>query len=191
MRDAIPGLYDPLGLRTSPLAVKAVAVLLGTALLTASSYVAVPLYPVPVTMQTFAITVIGALYGWRMGALTVLVWLGEAMIGMPVLAGGKFGLAPFVGPTAGYLFSFPLIAALTGWLVERGWDGKRPVLAFAAFLIANLLCLVIGGAWLAAMIGVGKGVALGVTPFIIGAFVKSGLGAVTLVGMKKWGRPRA
>src|SRR5690606_10481712 len=66
----------------------------GTALLTASSYVSIPMQPVPVSLQTFAVLMVGALYGWRLGGLTVLAWLLEAAAGMPVLAGGKGGLAP-------------------------------------------------------------------------------------------------
>lgn len=79
-------------------------------------------------MQTFAILMVAALYGWRLGTITVLAWLGEAAVGMPVLAGGAGGIAVFVGPTAGYILSWPLITALVGWLFERGWNGHRPAL---------------------------------------------------------------
>lgn len=172
--------FSPLDLSNRPLTQKALAVVLGTIALAISSRIEVPMVPVPITMQTFAVTMIGALYGWRLGTLTVLAWLGEAMMGLPVLASGKAGLAPFFGPTAGYLFAFPVMAALTGWLAERGWNGKRIGLAFLSMLAGNLLCLAIGGAVLAAMIGGEKGLALGVTPFLIGAVLKSGLAAMTL-----------
>ena len=104
-------------------------VLGGTAVLTASSYVSIPMQPVPVSLQTFAVLMVGALYGWRLGGLTVLAWLLEAALGMPVLAGGKGGLAPFFGPTAGYLLAFPLGAVLMGWLAARGWDGAHPLMS--------------------------------------------------------------
>lgn len=181
--------YDPIGLRASAPLTKLFAVALGTALLAASSHVQVPMWPVPVTMQTFAVTIIGALYGWRLGAVTVLAWLAQAAAGMPVLSNPS-NLAYFAGPTGGYLISFPIIAALTGWLVARGWDGRRPVLAFSGFMIANMLCLAIGATWLSTLIGVEKAIAAGVTPFIIGGAVKSALGALTLTGFEKWGRPR-
>lgn len=157
-----------------------VAVVFGSALLTLSSWITVPMVPVPITMQTFAVTLIGAVYGWRLGAVTVVVWLTQAAAGMPVLAGGSAGIASFVGPTAGYLFAFPIVAATTGWLAERGWSGHRPWLAFASMLIGNALCLIIGGAWLAVMIGAEKGLMLGVIPFLLGGVLKSALGALTL-----------
>jgi len=161
---------------------QAALVLVGTGVLTASSYISIPMVPVPVSMQTFAVLMVGALYGWRLGGITVLAWLLEAALGMPVLAGGKGGLAPFVGPTAGYLFAFPVGAVLMGWLAARGFDGARPVRAFGAMLLCTTLILAIGGLWLGAMIGAAKeGWALGVAPFLIGDVGKSGLGAASLV----------
>lgn len=156
-------------------------VLVGTGVLTASSYVSIPMVPVPVSMQTFAVLMVGALYGWRLGGITVLAWLLEALLGMPVLAGGKAGLAPFVGPTAGYLFAFPVGAVLMGWLAARGFDGAHPVRAFGAMLLCTTLILAIGGLWLGTMIGAAKGWALGVAPFLVGDVVKSALGAASLV----------
>jgi len=160
---------------------QAALVLVGTGVLTASSYISIPMVPVPVSMQTFAVLMVGALYGWRLGGITVLAWLLEAALGMPVLAGGKGGLAPFVGPTAGYLFAFPVGAVLMGWLAARGFDGARPVRAFGAMLLCTTLILAIGALWLGAMIGAAKGWALGVAPFLIGDVVKSVLGAASLV----------
>lgn len=152
----------------------------GTAVLTASSYVSIPMQPVPVSLQTFAVLMVGALYGWRLGGLTVLAWLLEAAVGMPVLAGGKGGLAPFFGPTAGYLLAFPLGAMLMGWLAARGWNGAHPLRAFWAMLLCTTAILLVGGAWLGAMIGAAKGWQLGVLPFLVGDVVKSALGAATL-----------
>lgn len=172
--------FSPLDLQSASFVWKGMAILLGTGILAASSYIEVPMIPVPITMQTFAVTLIGALYGWRLGVATVIAWLVEAALGMPVLAGGAAGLGPFVGPTAGYLFSFPIMAALTGFLAERGWNGHRPVLAFVSMMLANLLCLAIGGAVLGFMIGAEKAFLLGVLPFLLGAALKSALGASVL-----------
>ena len=172
--------FDPLRLGQRSLVTKAAFVLAGTLVLALASQISVPMVPVPITMQTFAITMIGALYGWRLGAITILAWLGEAMVGFPVLAGGAGGIAPFMGPTAGYLVSFPIIGALVGWLAERGWSGDRVVRSFLAHLSANILCLAIGGAWLAALIGAEKGWLFGVAPFILGAVLKSALAAAVL-----------
>nr|WP_246160635.1 biotin transporter BioY [Aureimonas fodinaquatilis] len=165
---------------TRPAAVQLFAILAGTALLAASSYIQVPMYPVPVTMQTLAVTMVGALMGWRLGGLTIIAWLAQAALGLPVLAGGSGGILPFIGPTAGYLFAFPVIGALTGLLVAHGWNGYRPVMAFLALLLANALCLALGAVWLAASIGLDQAIVHGVTPFIVGGVLKSALGAALL-----------
>lgn len=177
--------FDPLGIAGRSLPMQAALLLFGTGVLALASKISVPMVPVPITLQTFALTMIGVLYGWRLGALTVLAWLGEAMMGLPVLANGGGGLAPFVGPTAGYLVSFPIIAALAGYLAEKGWTGERVLKSFVAHLSANVLCLVIGGAWLAWLIGAEKGLALGVTPFVLGAVLKSALAAALLMALAR------
>ncbi len=166
-------------------AFRAGAVVLGTLFLALASRIEVPMVPVPVTMQTFAIAMIGALYGARLGTLTVLAWLGEAMVGLPVLAGGAGGLAHFAGPTGGYLASFPVMALLVGLLAERGWNAERPFLAFTSMLAANALCLAMGGVWLAGLIGMEKAFMLGVAPFVIGGILKSALGAASLVALAR------
>ncbi|MGV6872986.1 biotin transporter BioY [Pseudochelatococcus sp. B33] len=177
--------FSPLRLQERTLALQIAAVVAGTLLLALSSYIAVPMVPVPVTMQTFAVTLIGALYGWRLGAVTVVAWLAEGAVGLPVFSNGASGLIVFAGPTAGYLFAFPVMAALTGWLAERGWNGQRPWLAFTAALAANLLCLVIGASWLATIVGIERAIAAGVLPFLVGAVLKSGLSATVLAGIAR------
>ncbi|MDE1991067.1 MAG: biotin transporter BioY [Rhizobiaceae bacterium] len=179
--------FDPLRLGQRSLLVKSVFVLAGTLVLAIASQISVPMVPVPVTMQTFAVTMIGALYGWRLAALTILAWLGEAMIGFPVLAGGAGGIAPFMGPTAGYLVSFPIVGALVGWLAERGWTGNNVIRGFLAHLSGNILCLAIGGAWLAALMGAEKGWLFGVAPFILGGSLKAALAAALLKAIKIYG----
>jgi biotin transport system substrate-specific component len=178
-----PVRFSPLGLQARPVHIKAAAVLLGTLVLAIASQISVPMLPVPMTMQTLAVILIGALYGWRLGAVTVVAWLGEAALGLPVLANGNGGIAPFMGPTAGYLASFPLVAGLVGWLAERGWNGSRPAFAFAAMLLGHALCLMLGGLWLATLIGTEKAMLAGVVPFLLGSLVKSGLGAAILMAL--------
>jgi biotin transport system substrate-specific component len=181
--------FSPLRLQSRPLAVQAVAVVAGSLVLAASSHIAVPMVPVPITLQTLAVTLVGALYGWRLGALTILVWLAQGAAGLPVLAPGVQGLARFMGPTAGYLFAFPVAGAIVGWLAERGWNGQRPLRAFAAMLIGNGICLALGAAWLAATLGPQKAIAVGVAPFIVGGVLKSALGAAALRALVRT-RPR-
>ncbi|GKX34042.1 MAG: biotin transporter BioY [Rhizobiaceae bacterium MnEN-MB40S] len=172
--------FSPLDLQTRPLAWKVGAVIVGSLFLALSSYVEVPMFPVPMTMQTFAIALLGALYGWRLGGITITAWLVEGALGLPVLAGGAAGLHHFGGPTGGYLFAFPIAGMVMGWLAERGWNGHRVWLAFAGMLISNVLCLILGAAWLAVLIGGEQALVAGVIPFLAGAVLKSGLGAVTL-----------
>ena len=172
--------FDPLRLGARSLPMRIVFVLAGTLALALASRISVPMAPVPITMQTFAVTMIGALYGWRLGTLTVLAWLAEGMAGLPVLAGGAGGIAHFAGPTDGYLVSFPLMAAMVGWLAERGWTGARLIHSFVAHFAANIFCLALGGAWLATLIGLEKAMMLGVVPFVLGAVLKSALSAAVL-----------
>ncbi len=156
------------------------AVVLGTLFLAASSYIEVPMVPVPVTMQTFAVALVGALYGWRLGGITIVTWLLQGAAGMPVLAGGAGGVHHFAGATGGYLLAFPLMGVLTGWLAEHGWNGGRVILAFLSMMLANLLCLGFGAGWLATFIGADQAIVHGVAPFLVGAVLKSALGAATL-----------
>ncbi|PWL16866.1 biotin transporter BioY [Falsochrobactrum shanghaiense] len=172
--------FSPLNLESRSPALRLAAVVLGTLILALTSQVEVPMIPVPITLQTLIVPLIGALYGWRLGTATVLAWLGQAMIGLPVLAGGAGGIHHFAGATGGYLAAFPIIAAMTGYLAERGWNGQRVSLAFVSFLAANLLCLTLGALWLSSLIGIEKAVAFGVTPFLVGALIKSALGAAIL-----------
>ncbi len=172
--------FSPLDLRSRPLLWQVASVVVGSLLLALSSYIQVPMVPVPVTMQTFAVALVGALYGWRLGAITILAWLAQGALGLPVLAGGAGGVLRFVGPTGGYLFAFPIAGALMGWLAERGWNGNRVILAFLGMLASNVLCLVLGAAWLATIVGAEKAIVHGVMPFLVGAVLKSALGAATL-----------
>ncbi len=148
----------------------------GIAALTASSYVAVPMYPVPVTMQTAVVLLLGALCGAGMGAGIVIGWLGLAFVGAPVLADGAGGPAAFMGPTAGYLAAFPAAAFLAGFVTQKkNWMGIGA--RFAAFSALHVVILGFGFAWLSTLFGAETAFASGVAPFIIGAFLKSGLAA--------------
>lgn len=160
-----------------PVTVKAVMLIAGIVILALGSWAVLPLDPVPVTGQTLAVTVIGAMYGWRLGAVTVIAWLALAAAGAPLLAGGTAGVARFTGATGGYLFAFPFAAALMGWLGEQGWT-RRFGSALAAMLLGNALCLMVGASWLAAFAGPAAAFAKGVLPFLPGALLKSFVGAL-------------
>jgi biotin transport system substrate-specific component len=156
----------------------AILIALGTALLTLAAKINLPLPYVPMTLQTLAVLVIGAVYGWRLGCATVVVYLTTGGIGLPVFAGPAGGLAPFMGPTAGYLAGFLAAAFTTGWLSGRGWDRSVPSL-FAVMGFGHLIILAAGFGWLALGMKLGpeKAWLVGIAPFLAASLIKSALGA--------------
>jgi biotin transport system substrate-specific component len=159
-----------------------VLALAGTALLTLSAKAQVPFYPVPMTMQTFVVLVIGMAFGWRLGATTVLLYLAEGAFGLPVFAGtpaNGIGLAYMAGPTGGYLIGFAVSAAIVGYLGERGWD-RNLWTTTAAMVIGTALIFVFGYLWLAHLIGLERAFQSGVLPFIWAAVFKIALAAAVL-----------
>jgi len=164
----------------------AILMALGTALLTLSAKVNLPLPYVPMTLQTLVVLVIGAAYGWRLGSATVMAYLAEGAIGLPVFAGPVGGLAPLIGPTAGYLFGFVAAAFVTGWLSERGWD--RSVLRlFVAMALGHILILATGFGWLAfgMKLGLEKAWLVGIAPFIAASLIKNALGAALVPAIRR------
>lgn len=161
-------------------AAKAVAaVVLGSLLLTASAKVQVPFWPVPMTMQSMVILVLGMAYGSRLAVATVLLYLAEGLAGLPVFAGAGAGPAYMMGPTGGYLAGFVLGAYATGRLAERGWD-RSPLTAAAAMAAGHALLFVPGVAWLAVLFGMEKAVAVGLAPFWAATLLKTALGAALM-----------
>jgi biotin transport system substrate-specific component len=155
---------------------------LGVLLLAASAKTQVPAWPVPMTMQTFVVLVIGMAYGTRLAVGTVLAYLALGALGLPVFAGtpGKgVGLAYMAGPTGGYLAGFVAAAWLCGTLAARGWD-RGVVRSLAAMTLAHVAILGLGVAWLATLIGVERAVALGLAPFVAATVVKTVLAGMTL-----------
>ena len=169
----------------------AILIALGTALLTLSAKVNLPLLYVPMTLQTLVVLMIGAAYGWRLGVATVIAYLAEGAIGLPVFAGPVGGLAPLVGPTAGYLYGFVLAALATGWLSQRGWD-RSVVWLFVAMAIGHILILGTGFAWLAfgMKLGIDKAWLVGIVPFIAASLVKNALGATLVPAIRRLFAPR-
>ena len=159
---------------------------LGTALLTLSAKVNLPLPFVPMTLQTLVVLVIGAVYGWRLGCATIIAYLAEGAIGLPVFAGPVGGLAPLMGPTAGYLAGFVAAAFVTGWLSERGWDRSVPLL-FVAMALGHIIILAAGFGWLAfgMKLGVEKAWLVGIMPFLAGSLVKNALGAALVPASRR------
>jgi biotin transport system substrate-specific component len=140
-----------------------------------------PFTPVPLTGQTFAVLLSGAVLGGRRAFASQTVYLASGAAGLPVFAGGGSTILHLLGPTGGYLWSFPLAAALTGWLVERGASRKAWKLALALFL-SDALILTSGAVWLHGWLGVPVRQASlwGFYPFLIGDMVKVSLVGITL-----------
>lgn len=145
-----------------------------------------PFSPVPVTGQTFAVLILGALLGARRGALCILVYLLEGSAGLPVFAGGAAGFAWMLGPTGGYLSGFVIAAWVVGRLCERGWDRNVMKTAFA-MLIGNVCLYTPGVIWLSCLavvsgsgFSLGRILRVGVYPFVAGDVIKITLAAVLL-----------
>jgi biotin transport system substrate-specific component len=143
---------------------KIVLALLGVGVLAASAHVAIPFWPVPMTMESATVLLLGAVYGSGLAEATVLAYLAAGALGLPVFASGA-GLAYLAGPTAGYLLGFLLAASFMGFCASRGW--MRGVIGtVAAFLGGTILIYVPGLAWLCVLMGTHKAVALGLVPFM-------------------------
>lgn len=157
----------------------AILMLAGTALLTLSAKIQVPLPPVPMTLQTLVVLMIGAAYGWRLGGATVALYLAEGLAGLPVFAGPVAGPLYFAGPTGGFLIGFLAATILTGLLAERGWD--RPLARVVALMaLGHAVIFAFGLGWLWALIGPAKAWALGVAPFFAATALKTALAAVLM-----------
>ncbi len=143
----------------------------------------VPFYPVPMTMQTFAIVMLGAAFGSRLAGASVLAYIAQGALGLPVFATSPAtgaGLAYLLGPTGGYILGFLPAAILIGLLAERGWD-KSLVLTFAAMLAGVGIIYASGLAWLGAVIGWDKPLLeIGFFPFILSDLFKIALASVAI-----------
>lgn len=147
---------------------------IGSLLLAASAKLQVPFWPVPMTLQTLVVLLIGAAYGWRLGLATVMLYLAQGAMGLPVFAGAAAGPAYFAGPTGGYLVGFALAAVMVGGLV----DWQRNVLTAGLALMLGIGVIYgCGVAWLSVLIGWEKALAAGVVPFLPAEALKVALAA--------------
>lgn len=140
--------------------------------------------PVPITGQTFAVLMAGALLGSRRGAMAVLLYIGQGLAGLPVFAYGNSGLKALAGPTGGYLVGFVAAAYVVGALAERGWD-RRVATTVLAMVLGNLSLYILGLAWLGCLVHLlgkplGGVLKIGLYPFLLGDVVKIALAAALL-----------
>ena len=187
------GLYQPKG-DAAKLASNLATVVLGTLLITLCAKINVPVWPVPVTLQGFAIAALSAAFGLRIGVATVALYLVEGAFGLPVFAGASAGIPYLMGPTGGFLLGFLIMAAIIGFAADRGASGK-PLTLFLAMVVADAVLLVLGFAWLLALAGnagwidqsdvVGSAFRGAIQPFVVWDILKMALAALTVTGA--WG----
>lgn len=161
----------------------AMAVVVGSALLALSAHVQVPFWPVRLSMQSFLVLAIGLACGRRIGTATVLAYLAEGALGLPVFQSGA-GLAYMAGPTGGYLLGFLLAVITVGTLTDRGVAKRWPG-ALAVLLLGVVLIYLPGVAWLAVLFGPAKSIAFGLTPFLPAEACKLALAVVLAPSLQR------
>jgi biotin transport system substrate-specific component len=169
--------YAPVGL-----------VAVGVLLLTLSAKLQIPLWPVPMTMQTYVVLVIAMAYGTRLGIATLAGYLLAGALGVPVFAGTPekgIGVPYMLGPTGGYLLGFLLSTYVMGKLAQHGWD-RSLALSLAAMTLGHILILACGVAWLAIAIGLTRAIAVGLAPFLAATILKTVLAGLTLPLAWRW-----
>ena len=171
---------------TAQLLKQAVLVVAGILILAICAKIKIPMWPVPVTMGTFAVLTIGAAYGPRLGLTTILGYLIIGALGFDVFAGSsaeKFGLTYMMGGTGGYLVGYVLATLALGALARKGWD-QSVVKMGAAMFVGNVLIYIPGLIWLGMLYGWDQPILQwGLTPFLIGDGLKLALAALLVPGL--------
>ena len=165
-----------------------ILVALGIVALAVAAKIKVPMWPVPITMGTFAVLTIGTAYGARLGLVTMMGYLLIGALGFDVFAGSsaeKFGLNYMMGGTGGYLVGYVLAVLALGALAARGWDRSVGKMALA-LVLANVLIYVPGLLWLGQLYGWDQPILQwGLTPFLVGDAIKLALAALLIPGLWK------
>ena len=176
------GVFQPKG-DAARLASNLATVVLGTLLITICAKINVPVWPVPVTLQGFAIAALAAAFGLRIGVATVALYLLEGAFGLPVFAGASAGIPYLMGPTGGFLLGFLVMAAIIGYAADKGASGK-PLTLFAAMVAADAVLLVLSGnaGWIDQSDVVGSAFRGAIQPFVVWDILKMALAALTVTG---------
>lgn len=162
-------------------------VVAGSIALWISAKVQVPFWPIPATLQSLVVIMIGVSFGSRLGLATVLAYLAQGAAGLPVFAGTPekgIGLLYMTGPTGGFLLGFAVAAFVVGWLVERG-HGRGVLSMLGVAFVGNALVYAFGLPWLASLIGMQKAVTFGALPFLLSDVVKIALAATLTVATSR------
>ena len=179
-----PTLYSRVSPRGRPWLRELLLIPTGVLLLAALAQVEIvlPFTPVPITGQTFGVLLIGAAYGSRRGAATMIAYILAGGLGLPFFSGGGSGMRILTGATAGYLAGFVVAAYVIGALAERGLE-RSVRTSLIPFLAGTLIIYVFGVAWLSVVVGgFGKALTLGVLPFLPGDAIKLIAAALALPG---------
>jgi biotin transport system substrate-specific component len=169
-------------------------VVAATAFVAVCAHVSLPLpfTPVPLTLQTFAVLLVGMALGPVAGFSAMILYLAEGAMGLPVFSPhGPGGVAQLLGPTAGYLFSYPLAAAAAGWVVRATRPlQSRFARAVIAGIAASVVIFTLGATWLAHLLHLGTSAAwaLAVTPFLLGEVIKITAAAGIFSTLQRWQR---
>jgi biotin transport system substrate-specific component len=184
------GIFQPKG-DAAKLASNLATVVLGTLFITICAKINVPVWPVAVTLQGFAVATLAAAFGARIGVATVALYLLEGALGLPVFALGG-GLAYLAGPSAGFLFGFLPMAAIIGFAADRG-ASNRPLALLGSMLVADAVLFLVGFLWLMTMAGqaqwidqtnvVASAFAKAVQPFLVWDVLKMAFATMTVAGL--------
>lgn len=147
----------------------------GSLLMALSAHIAVPFWPVPLTLQTLAVLGLGAAFGPAGATTAIVAWIAEGLLGLPVFAAGT-GPAALLGPTGGYIVGCLPAAVIAGLVIHPRLQGQL-LKSVAALAAADVVILAFGVGWLAHLIGWEKAVAGGLLPFTFGELLKIGLTA--------------
>ena len=159
-------------------------IIFGTLLLAVSSKIQVPFWPVPMTMQTFIVFIIAMAYGWKLSLLTLIAYLIEGAMGMPVFAKGG-GFLYLMGPTAGYLYGMTIAAGIMGYFADLGY-GKSIIKCIVPLLIGTIIIFVLGVGYLSSIIGLEKALVAGLLPFIPSELFKIALALFVIPSIWKY-----
>lgn len=158
-------------------------VVLASIVLAVISQIALPVGPVPLTFQSAMVVLLGLTLGSKRAFAAVVLYLFEGAIGFPVFAGGAFGFAALIGPSAGFLWSFPAAAFVAGFLMEKGL-AKNYLSTLLSSVVATVVLFASGFAYLAILFGYAKAFAFGVAPFLLTEPLK--LMVASLIAKKAW-----
>ncbi len=164
-----------------------IAILIGSLLIGILAQISIPIpfSPVPITGQTIGVVLVGGVLGSKRGAISIMCYLLEGSLGLPVFANMKAGAHVLIGPTGGYLWGFIVAAFLIGRLKEKGFFNS-PLNCFISCFISTTTILLIGALYLSIFTAdFSKGMNMGLYPFLVGDLIKSSICAILLFGSNK------